>query len=189
MNHLYVVLGLPLAHQDFFHLECLFWQSNMLFFYYLSDYWLDFFSYFYFIFFMPTSSQRLICLCTLADHTWLKGLPPTPPSVTHKGKGKMTNNNTIERTGTSERGFQSDNLTLRLERKIQKLNEEMANMHNLARLSISLGTPFRENMDESIAITQATLLNYPPLIPSTSQIQSNLTYIPPPRTQMPTCNH
>ena len=50
--------------------------------------------------------------------------------------------NTNERVEASEGGQLQNNLVLRLERKISQLEEEVAHMRDLAKLSISFGTQF-----------------------------------------------
>ena len=52
----------------------------------------------------------------------------------------VDDNNTNERVEASEGGQLQNNLVLRLERKISQLEEEVAHMRDLTKLSISLGT-------------------------------------------------
>ena len=59
----------------------------------------------------------------------------------------VDDNSTTERVEASEGGQLHSNLILRLERKISQLEEEVASMRDLAKLSISLGTQFGENID------------------------------------------
>lgn len=83
-------------------------------------------------------------------------------------------NNTNERVEISDRVVQSDDMVTRLERKILELEEEVSTMRNLAKLSISFGTPFWENMDNQDTTNLATPPIHPPPIQPTSQMQSNL---------------
>ena len=59
----------------------------------------------------------------------------------------VDDNSTYERVEASEGGQLQNNLVLRLERKILQFEEEVAHMRDLAKLSISLGTQFGENID------------------------------------------
>ena len=72
----------------------------------------------------------------------------------------VDDNSTTERVEASEGGQLHSNLILRLERKISQLEEEVANMRDLAKLSISLETQFGENQVTQCqdALTDMTLL-------------------------------
>ena len=59
----------------------------------------------------------------------------------------VDDNSTTERVEASEGGQLQNDLVLRLECKILHLEEEVAHMRDLTKLSISLGTQFGENID------------------------------------------
>ncbi|KAK4733566.1 hypothetical protein R3W88_007827 [Solanum pinnatisectum] len=76
----------------------------------------------------------------------------------------MVDNNSSNERGENSEGEQlPTDLVFRLERKIAELEEEVAHMRDLAKLSISLGTHFGENADNPTHSTQTTLLNNPPI--------------------------
>ncbi|KAK4721392.1 hypothetical protein R3W88_011625 [Solanum pinnatisectum] len=76
----------------------------------------------------------------------------------------MVDNNNINERGENSEGEQlPTDLIFRLERKIAELEEEVAHMRDLAKLSISLGTHFGENVDNPPLSNQTTLLNNPPI--------------------------
>ncbi|KAK4718123.1 hypothetical protein R3W88_016461 [Solanum pinnatisectum] len=76
----------------------------------------------------------------------------------------MVDNNSRNERGENSEGEQlPTDLVFRLERKIAELEEEVAHMRYLAKLSISLGTHFGENADNPIHSTQTILLNNPPI--------------------------
>ncbi|KAK4727144.1 hypothetical protein R3W88_032061 [Solanum pinnatisectum] len=72
----------------------------------------------------------------------------------------VDNNNINEKVENSEGGQFSDDLVLRLECKISELEEEVAQIRDLAKLSISLETHFGENPPH---FSQTTLPNNPPI--------------------------
>ncbi|KAH0650187.1 hypothetical protein KY284_030099 [Solanum tuberosum] len=74
----------------------------------------------------------------------------------------VDNNNSNERVETSEGGQLPSGLVLTLERKILDLEEEVAHMRDLAKLSISLGTQFGENIGNHPHSNQTTMPNNPP---------------------------
>lgn len=80
-----------------------------------------------------------------------------------------------ERIDTSEGEHNSINLVSRLEKNILDLEEEMASMCDLARLSLSLNTPFGGNAN-SVSTTSQTTLPPPTIV---SQAPPNPTPIPP----------
>ena len=92
----------------------------------------------------------------------------------------VDDNSTTERVEASEGGQLHSNLILRLERKISQLEEEVANMRDLAKLSISLGTQFGENIDNPPNQT-ATPDNPPIHISPPEPIRPNA--FPPPHAQ------
>ncbi|KAK4723775.1 hypothetical protein R3W88_026554 [Solanum pinnatisectum] len=76
----------------------------------------------------------------------------------------MVDNNSSNERGENSEGEQlPTDLVFRLERKIAELEEEVAHMRDLAKLSISLGTHFGENADNPPLSNQTTLLNNPPI--------------------------
>ncbi|KAK4726441.1 hypothetical protein R3W88_031358 [Solanum pinnatisectum] len=99
-------------------------------------------------------------------HTRSKGTPPSPPlqRTDYRDKGKMVDNNSRnERRENFEGGQLPNDLVLRLERKISELEEEVAHMRDSAKLSISLGTHFGENIYNHPHSKQTTLPNNPPI--------------------------
>ncbi|KAK4726429.1 hypothetical protein R3W88_031346 [Solanum pinnatisectum] len=76
----------------------------------------------------------------------------------------MVDNNSSNERGENSEGEQiPTDLVFRLERKIAELEEEVAHMRDLAKLSISLGTHFGENADNPPLSNQTTLPNNPPI--------------------------
>ena len=73
----------------------------------------------------------------------------------------VDDNNTNERVEASEGGQLQNDFVLRLERKTLELEEEVAHMRDLVKLSISLGTQFGENIDNPL--NQITMTNNPPI--------------------------
>ena len=92
----------------------------------------------------------------------------------------VDDNNTNERVEASEGGQLHSNLILRLERKISQLEEEVANMRDLAKLSISLGTQFGENIDNPP--NKIAMPNNPPIHISLPDPTRPNTF-PPPHAQ------
>ncbi|KAH0725516.1 hypothetical protein KY284_001381 [Solanum tuberosum] len=74
----------------------------------------------------------------------------------------VDNNNSNERVETSEGGKLPSDLVLRLEHNISELEEKVTHMRDLAKLSISLGTQFGENIDNPPHSNQTTMPNNPP---------------------------
>ncbi|KAK4731379.1 hypothetical protein R3W88_024367 [Solanum pinnatisectum] len=94
----------------------------------------------------------------------------------------VDNNSTNERVETSKRGQLSNDLVLILEHKILELEGEVANMRDLAKLSISLGTHFGENIDNPPLTNQTALLNNPP--PNITRPEpTHPNIFPPPHNQ------
>ena len=89
----------------------------------------------------------------------------------------VDDNNTNERVEASEGGQLQNNLVLRLERKISQLEEEVAHMRDLTKLSISLGTQFGENIDNPP--NQTAMLNNPAIHISPPKPTRQNTFPPP----------
>ena len=92
----------------------------------------------------------------------------------------VDDNNTTERVEASQGGQLQNDLVLRLERKISQLEEEVAHMRDLAKLSISLGTQFGENIDNPP--NQTAMPNNPPIHISPLEPTRPNTF-PPPHAQ------
>ena len=89
---------------------------------------------------------------------------------------------TNEKVEASEGGQLQNDLVLRLERKISQLEEEVAYMRDLTKLSISLGTQFGENIDNLPHTNQTTMPNNPPINISRHEPTHPNTF-PPPHAQ------
>ncbi|XP_010314424.2 uncharacterized protein [Solanum lycopersicum] len=92
----------------------------------------------------------------------------------------VDDNSTTKRVEASEGGQLQNDLVLRLECKILHLEEEVAHMRDLAKLSISPGTQFGENIDNPP--NQTAMPNNPPIHISPPEPTHPNTF-PPPHAQ------
>ena len=102
-----------------------------------------------------------------------------------KGKVKVTNAKVMCKT--IEKKCLSDKLVSNLEQKIKKLEEELLDMREWAKLLLSANPTLETNMDMSPFASQVTLQNNPPPDYSTSQSQSSSIQMPPKNIYFP--NH
>ncbi|KAH0743088.1 hypothetical protein KY290_031081 [Solanum tuberosum] len=79
-------------------------------------------------------------------HTRSNGALPSLPSENRKGKRKTTNDKVMRKT--IEKKHPSDELVLSLEQKIKKLEEEVSDMREWAKLLHSINPSLETNMDK-----------------------------------------
>ncbi|KAH0678314.1 hypothetical protein KY284_019399 [Solanum tuberosum] len=113
---------------------------------------------------------------------------PSPTNENHKGKRKATNEKVIEKK------HPSDELVSSLKLKIKKLEEEVSDMREWAKLLLSVNPTLETNMDKSPVTSQATLqdnpppahpISHPPPTHPTPQNQPSSTQMPSKNTHFP----
>ncbi|KAH0725422.1 hypothetical protein KY284_001287 [Solanum tuberosum] len=125
-------------------------------------------------------------------HTRSNDALPSLPNENRKGKRKATNEKVIEKK------HPSDELVSSLKLKIKKLEEEVSDMREWAKLLLSVDPTLETNMDKSPVTSQATLQDNPPLThpishppPTypTSQNQPSSIQMPPKNSHFPNYPH
>lgn len=121
----------------------------------------------------------------MVHHTRRKGSPPSLPNENCKGKMKVTKDKVICKT--VEKKCLSNEFITSLGQKIKKLEDEVVDMREWAKLLLSANPTLETKMDMSPFASQATLQNnHPPNYP-TSQGQPRSIQMPPKNIHFP--NH
>ncbi|KAH0642370.1 hypothetical protein KY290_033962 [Solanum tuberosum] len=122
---------------------------------------------------------------TMVYHTRSKGALPSLPTENHKGKRKVTNEKVMGKT--IEKKHLSDELVSSLEQKIKKLEEEVSNMREWAKLLVSVNPILKTDMDKQPVTSQTTFQNNPlPTHPTPHpQNQPSSIHMPPRNIHIP----
>ncbi|KAH0706324.1 hypothetical protein KY285_010831 [Solanum tuberosum] len=127
----------------------------------------------------------MVDLYTMVYHTRPKGTPSSLPSENRKGKKKVSNDKIMGKT--IKKDIPPNKSIPSLEQKIKDLEEEISDMHEWAKLLLSVNLTLETDMDKPPVTSQAIFQNNPPPVHPTSQPQNQLSSIqmPPKNTHFP----